>query len=193
VRQRRTAQGRGTNPRLLSGHHAAPTGHSGGPGPDRTTDQIQGTKPVTTRVSPAGPEPPSNRIPVRTSCTGSRRPRGAARAAGPGRPGRTPAAAPARLASSAGRLARKAQAGAAETRGSHRAAAHLTREPSRRPSSGKRGQARSQPDPRTSVRAAAPCQIRRSVCADLTNYQPLPASTESASAVKGLLTAEADS
>jgi hypothetical protein len=53
------------------------------------------------------------------------------------------------------------------TRGSHGAAADFAREPSRRPSSGKRGQARSQPNPLTSVRAAAPCQIRRSVTAEL--------------------------
>jgi hypothetical protein len=72
VRQRRTAQGRGTNPRLLSGHHAAPTGHSGDPGLSRTTDQIQGTRPVTTRVSPASPGPPSTRIPVTTFFTVSR-------------------------------------------------------------------------------------------------------------------------
>ena len=61
------------------------------------------------------------------------------------------------------RLARQAEdLGAAINRQSSRAAADLTREPSRRPSSGSCGQARSQPDPLASVRAAAPCQIRRS-------------------------------
>jgi len=55
--------------------------------------------------------------------------------------------------------------GAAEVQAVSRAAADLTREPSLRPTSGSCGQARSQPDPRISVRAAAPCQIRRSVCA----------------------------
>ncbi len=53
--------------------------------------------------------------------------------------------------------------GAAQTQVVTRAAADLTGEPSRRPSSGSCGQARSQPDPQTSVRTAAPCQIRRSV------------------------------
>jgi hypothetical protein len=68
----------------------------------------------------------------------------------------------------AGRLARRARVGAAEVQAVTRAAADLTREPSRRPSSGSCGQARSQPDPRASVRAAAPFQIRRSVRAELT-------------------------
>jgi len=64
--------------------------------------------------------------------------------------------------------------GAAETQAVARAAADLTREPSRRPSSGSCGQARSQPHPRTSVRAAAPCQIRRSVGANLPHCRWLP-------------------
>ncbi len=74
----------------------------------------------------------------------------------------------ARLASDAGRLARKAKPGVAEPEEVGQAAADLTREPSRRPSLGKRGQARSQPNPRTSVRAAAPCQIRHSASEGLT-------------------------
>jgi hypothetical protein len=39
------------------------------------------------------------------------------------------------------------------------AAADLAREPSQRPSLGNRGQARNQPNPRTSVRAAAPRSV----------------------------------
>jgi hypothetical protein len=40
------------------------------------------------------------------------------------------------------------------------------------------GQARSQPDSRTSVRAAAPCQIRRSVGAKRTACRPVPSTRE---------------
>jgi len=47
---------------------------------------------------------------------------------------------------------------------SSRAAADLTREPSRWPRSGQYGRARSQPDRRDSVRAISPYQIHRSVC-----------------------------
>jgi hypothetical protein len=39
-----------------------PPGHSGELRTGQATDQIQGTKPVTTRVSPASTEPPFNRI-----------------------------------------------------------------------------------------------------------------------------------
>jgi hypothetical protein len=65
----------------------------------------------------------------------------------------------ARLASGAGRLARKAKTRGRRTRGSHGAAADLARGPSRRPSSGKRGQARSQPNPR---RAYGPPPLAKS-------------------------------
>ena len=105
---------------------------------------------------------------VQTFCTVSRRPAG-------------PLAPPTRRARRRSRWrsryggARRRSAGAKSKRlcgpqidpKSTRAAADLTREPSRRPSSGSCGQARSQPDPQASVWAAAPCQIRRSVRANL--------------------------
>jgi hypothetical protein len=99
--------------------------------------------------------------------------------------------APAQLASDAGRLARKAKQGPPKPEEVAQAAADLTREPSRRPSLGKRGQARSQPNPRTSVRATAPCQIR-SVSAGLTLRCLYPHMRGSAATVKDLLTVAAD-
>jgi hypothetical protein len=113
-------------------------------------------------------------VSVRTSCTTSRRPRGAARAADtapwpslslPLRSGRGPVPVGWREGHSFG---------AAEGQAVTQAAADLTREPSRRPKSGSCGQARSQPDPRASVRAATPCQIRHSVRAGLAVCPTLP-------------------
>jgi hypothetical protein len=105
---------------------------------------------------------------------------GAARTADSGRHSRAPAGAPARLASGARSAGAKGlrmgpQLEPQEGRG---AAADLTREPSRRPSSSLCGQARSQPDPPTSVRATAPCQIRRSVRVELTRLSPLRVNEE---------------
>jgi hypothetical protein len=85
---------------------------------------------------------------VRTSCTGSRRPRRgrSRRRLGTAQPDST--VAPPGWPLAPGRLARKAKSGAAETWGSHGTAADLTREPSRRPSSGLYGRPGRPPDRR---------------------------------------------
>ena len=100
---------------------------------------------------------------MRTSCTVSRRPSGPL--APPTRPAHPSSrSAPARLASNAGRLARKARPGAAEPRGSRPGRGGFDKGTLAAALIGHCGQARSQPDSQTSVRAAAPCQIRHSVC-----------------------------
>jgi hypothetical protein len=118
--------------------------------------------------------------------------RGAARAVGSGRPAALPLTLP------RGRPLhpadwREKQDGAAETRGSRPgrgrfdkgtlAAAHI----------GLMRAGVSQPDPQTSVRAAAPCQIHRSVSAELTVRCRSRNTQEPAATVKNSLTVVANS
>ena len=86
-----------------------------------------------------------------------------------GRRSRAPAGAPARLAQ-AGRLARKAcnVRGRGTTR-SHQGRGGFDKGTLAAALIGLMRAGRSQPDPPTSVRAAAPCQIRRSVRAELSD------------------------
>jgi len=104
--------------------------------------------------------------------TGFKAARRAARAAASARSPPLPLALPLRR-----RQRRSAGAKAKDLPGHNRpeslgAAADLTREPSRWPRSGQCGQTRSQPDRQDSVRAIAPCQIRRSVLSKLIRRRP---------------------
>ena len=109
------------------------------------------------------PNRPATRIPVRTSCTGSRRPHWAARAADSARTPQLPLTLPLRR-----RLEPVGWRGdlmlgpRLEPPGGLRAAADLTREPSRRPTSGTCGRAEASPireqayGPPPLVKSAAP-------------------------------------
>ena len=107
-------------------------------------------------------------VSVRTSCTGSRRPRGAARAADSGRRGRAPAPLPLGRPLAPGRLARKARTWGSGNPGSHGAAADLTRGPLAAAPSGLCGRPGKAARSRASVQPPPPCQIRRSVNVDST-------------------------
>ena len=87
---------------------------------------------------------------------------------------RAPAAAPAQLASDAGRLARKAKTGAAEPGEVVQTAADLTLGPLAAAPSGLCGRPGKAARSRASVQPPPPCQIRRSVSAALARRRRLP-------------------
>jgi Protein of unknown function (DUF3293) len=109
---------------------------------------------------------------VRTSCTGSRRPQRVRSRRRHGRRSRAPADAPARLRLNAGQLARRdcSAGAAARTAGKSPGRGGFDKGTLAAALIGLLRAGRSQPDPRTSVRAAAPCQIHHSVGAKLTVY-----------------------
>ena len=90
------------------------------------------------------------------------------------------------LASDAGRLARRQRQGR-RTRGSRPGRGGFDKGTLAAALIGYCGQARSQPDSRTSVRATAPCQIRRSVRAGLTLYCRRPRMQKSAATISGVV------
>ena len=101
-----------------------------------------------------------------------------------GRHSRAPADAPARLCLNAGRLARRllSVGPRLEPPGGHRGRGGFDKGTLAAALIGHLRAGRSQPDPPTSVRAAAPCQIRHSVCGERGHF-PAPATSHSVTLV----------
>ena len=124
----------------------------------------------------AGVPPVAGGRSVRTSCTGSRRPRRAARAADTAGAAGLPLTLPPGCASTpvGWREDLLALGPRLEPPGGHRGRGGFDKGTLAAALIGLMRAGRSQPDPPTSVRAAAPYQIRRSVCAELTRRDGLP-------------------